>query len=267
MNEKSSRKNTQTPLARIPVAELIQTLRADLRLTFTTMSALTGIGASTLHGWAEGAKVEQVEAVFRLLARVPEAERNRLVKVTCPCMPSLAHPFLRRDRLLVSQLETLLRYEHGVTLVLGEQDYLRSFLATALAHSFAGRNPNRAMISGYDVHGSDWGVPLSGVTYLNFVNEPNGVEATIRKDGLRTAPMVFLNGVYSRVAAIHRDVQKLSDTCHILVTEREFSRRDLARFQGPKTVLTTSIDRSVTVDDDAARMLIRVTDASTSGAR
>src|ERR1019366_5956702 len=102
----------------------------------------------------------------------------------------------------------------------------------ALAHSFAANHPNRIVISGYDVHGPDWSVPIDGVNYLIVWTHTHGQEATFRNRTIQPAPMVFLNGIYSRAPGIRLEVQRLSRTCHVLIAERELPTREMARFDG-----------------------------------
>ena len=250
-------------LPQIATGELVQSIRGELKLTHESMGVLAGVGPTTVYNWSEGSAVDQVQALFRLLARLPRDARHRIVDKACPCMPSLVHPYIARDRLLTSFLQGLLRNERGVTLVVGESDDQRTFLATAIAHSFAAKRPNEIDVSGYDVHDATWCVPIDGVTYLNVWKRTNGSEAMLRNCRIQPAGLIFLNGLYSRVSEIRTKVQKLSATCHVLLSERVLPVRELAHFHGPKHIVTVSLDRRYAESlDDAARMLIDVREAS-----
>ena len=122
----------------------------------------------------------------------------------------------------------------ALTLVLGQSDYQRSFLAAALAHSFAAENPKQVSVSGYDIHDPNWLGPIDGVTYLHDSKRPNGHEAILQNRRVEPARMVFLNGLYSRVPRIRPDVQKLSASCHVLIADKDCPDRELASFEGPK---------------------------------
>jgi len=135
MKKKNSRLESKTPLPPIPVNELITKIKGELKLTYTAMAAISGPGYTTLQNWAEGSSADQIEALVRLLARIPEIPRHRILDSVFPVMPSLAHRYIARDRMLAAYLRDLLRNESGLTLMFGESDYQRSFLATALAHS------------------------------------------------------------------------------------------------------------------------------------
>jgi DNA-binding transcriptional regulator YiaG len=258
MKKKSDRIQPPSSNPHIPVDQLFQALRGQLRVTYETMAAWSGLTTTTLHNWSEGAPVEQVEALIQLLARVPVQARHDIFDKACPPMPSLAHPYIARDRMVVGYLDEVLRNRSGTTVVQSQSEYLRSFVATALAHSLAGQNPNRAVISGYDIHAANWFVPIDGVEYLNAWKQPNGLEAKLVARGFKPARMAFLNGVYSRAPGLRAQAQRLSATTHVVISDRSFPIRELEYFGGPKHVVTVSIDASADSQDDAFRMAINV---------
>ena len=257
MNKDSTIPSPTTPLAPVRVPELLRTLRRELGLNYRNMAKFAGVGATTLHDWTEGAPVDQIEALLRLLSRLPSAARNSALDATCPAMPSLNHVSIARDRLLTGYLRELLAITHGTTIVVGESEYLRTFVATALAHSFATLNPNQKNVSGYDVHAPTWFVPVDGVTYLNAWKRRNGQEL-ILGESVKPAKMFFLNGVYSRSTAVRPRAHSASKICHVVIAEQSMARSDFAHFETPKHLITVSVDRNTNSSDDLERMQIQI---------
>jgi hypothetical protein len=77
------------PLAPVRVAALITSIKGRLNVPYSTMERYAGPAYNTIQGWAAGTPAVQVQAVLRLLARLPASERHQLVDNACPCFPSL----------------------------------------------------------------------------------------------------------------------------------------------------------------------------------
>lgn len=168
-----------------------------------------------------------------------------------------------RNHVVAAYLERLLKQTSGVTFVVSESDYLRTFVAAALVHSFAAQRPNRTIVSGYDVHAAHGFVPIDGVTYLDVWKRPESIEAAFGERKLEPAAMVYLNDVYSKVPAVRANAQTLSAKAHVVIAERTMPARDLSRFSTPKHLIVVAADRHAReLGDDASAMTISLRDVA-----
>jgi hypothetical protein len=236
-------KNRRAPLglspahSKIELSQLVQNVRNHLGITFDAMAALGGVAHNTFWNWANGSKSEQIEALFRLLARLPEGLRQQLIDAACPTFPSLDHRSITRDRLVRADLLRLLEKTSGTTLVTSPSDYLRSFVATALAHTFAARKPNRILVSGYDIHGASPLVPVLGVSYLDIARTPNHLESLFRQLPIPRAPLVLLNAVASRHSGLLEEALRASVCAHVVMAEAAMDRKQWERFAEPRHIV------------------------------
>jgi transcriptional regulator with XRE-family HTH domain len=258
-------KNRRSPLglspahSKIELSQLVQNIRNHLGITFDAMAALGGVAHNTILNWANGSKSEQIEALFRLLARLPEGLRHHLVDEACPTFPSLDHRHIARDRIVRAELLRLLEKSSGATLVTSPSDYLRSFVATALAHTFATRKPNRILVSGYDIHDASPLVPVLGVRYLDVAQRPNHLESLFRQLPIPRAPLVLLNGVVFRHAELLEEALRASANSHVVMAEAAMDKKLWERFAEPRHVVRVSPCRDCpSHEDEAAHMKIDV---------
>jgi hypothetical protein len=187
---------------------------------------------------------------------------DRIIDAACPCFPSLEHPYIVRNRQIAAALADLLPQTSGVTFVLSESDYLRSFVASALVHSFAAQTPNRIVASGFDIHSPNWFVPVCGVIYLDVWKRLDSLEAAFRGHRLQTAPLILLNGLYSSLQSVRSEAQQLSATSHIIIADRNGTVRDPAQFSPPAHVIKVVTDRRYSESvDDAAYMAVDIREA------
>lgn len=246
----------ENQLARVSAEGLVRNIKKCLDVPFETLARYAGPSYSTLGNWAGGSHATQVEALLRLLARLPASDRHRLVDEACPVFPSLAHPYLARDRVVVSQLSGLLKKTRGVTLVQGDSAYLRAWLLTALGHSLGSASAGTARVAGLDLSEPDWCVPVAGVTYLNsHGSTPPRLDSSIFQE----VDLFLCQGAYDRWPGLRLEIQKATATTHVVVGEARFSPRELERFRPPRHVIRVGIDgRYAQRTDDAAYMLIRI---------
>jgi hypothetical protein len=262
------------PLAPVRVAALITSIKGRLNVPYSTLERYAGPAYNTIHGWAAGTPAVQVEAVLRLLARLPASERHQLVDNACPCFPSLSHPFLARDRLISAQLTRLLEQTHGTTLVAGSSDhsdYLTSFVATALGHSFAVERAKDGRIGGVDAHEVDWSVPVPGVAYIGLNPDAASIRAQAQRQQESHFTKFFLfNRVCARFPVLRAAAQSLSQRAHLVLAEPHPPGRILEGFAPPWHVVTVQLDRQQAErEDDAAHMLVQVREvaSATKGSR
>lgn len=108
-------------------------------------------------------------------------------------------------------------------MICGERDFMNTFVATAIAHSFALFPGNRGQTMGLDVHAPDWFVPVPGVTYLNNSIAPDRISAEVQKlwpafTSCRSG-VVLLNGTWAAVPDLKLKTIELAKTCHVIVTD------------------------------------------------
>ena len=247
-------------LGPIAVSTLMNGIKARLNVSYGMLERYCGRAYNTLEGWAVGTGAHQIEGLLRLLARLPVAQRHQLVDAACPCFPSLAHPFLARDRLLAAQLDRLLDQPKGTTFVTGDSDYVTSFVATALGHSFSIGKAKGGSIAGLDAHVISWFIPVPGVSYVGSAPHRDLIQAqTQREAQWEKSGLLLLNRVCSRYPEIEAAAQRASDHTHVVVVEARLPVRGLARFAQPRKVISVGLDRGHPQrEDDAAQMLIAV---------
>jgi len=256
-------------LVRIDVSTLMQGIKARLGVSYGMLERYSGRAYNTLEGWTVGTGAHQIEGLLRLLARLPAAQRHQLIDAACPCFPSLAHPFLARDRLLAAHLDTLLDQPKGTTLVIGESDYLTSFVGTALGHSFTLGKAKDGSIAGLDSHVANWFIPVPGVSYVGPAPQPDLIQAQTKREAQwQKSGLLLLNQVCSRYPEIEAAAQRASDHTHVVVVEARLPVRNLGRFAQPLTVITVGLDRRhAQREDDASQILVAVQQRDGSAAQ
>ena len=247
-------------LGPIALSTLMQGIKARLNVTYPLLQRYSGRAYNTLEEWTIGKGAHQIEGLLRLLARLPAAQRHQLIDAACPCFPSLAHPFLARDRLLAAQLDRLLDQPKGTTFVTGESDYLTSFVGTALGHSFTIGKAKDGSMAGVDAHEISWFIPVPGVSYVGSAPHRDLIQAqTQREAQWEKSGLLLLNRVCSRYPEIEAAAQAASDHTHVVVVEARLPVRGLGRFAQPRKVISVGLDRGHPQrEDDAAQMLIAI---------
>jgi transcriptional regulator with XRE-family HTH domain len=143
------------------------------------------VSQGTVINWLTGeTELHQVEALLRILERLPEPTRHELLNRFLRCYPAMEADRLGHDPTSVSRLRKLLEERNGLTLITGGSDGSRTFLVTALGHAFQQLLSREGMIAGIDIHLPDWFVLVLGVSYLGF---PCG-SRRVREEALRLWP-------------------------------------------------------------------------------
>jgi hypothetical protein len=71
--------HSKPELATIDVTGLMKRMKSELDATYMTLERYSGVAFNTLQGWAAGERATQIQALFRLLARVPVQTRHRII--------------------------------------------------------------------------------------------------------------------------------------------------------------------------------------------
>ena len=193
-------------------------------LTFEDWGQLVSRPGNTLSSWCTDGQAYQVQALLASLERLPEPERHQLIEDACRPYPTLHHRRFAHDFVAVSNLASLLSQSCGFTAIQGGQDHLRTFLLTALGHSFHEFGAGGAAVSGLDVHRPDTFVPVVGVRYLH---NPLASTETMRQilqawPTIRNAGsgLILLNGVWSRTPELQPQVVDLARRAHVIVADQ-----------------------------------------------
>jgi hypothetical protein len=214
------------PLDRIK--KLLLALKVSLGrgspMSFEDWSQFVGRPGNTLSSWCADGQAYQVQALLASLERLPESERHHLIDEACRLHPTLLHRRLAHDFLAVSSLAALLLQRSGLTAIQGGLDHARTFLATALGHSFHEFGASGVLVTGIDVHRPDTFVPVVGVSYLFESLHPTKIADQIRQawPAVRGAKarLVLLNGVWSKTRDLHREIIDLARRAHVIVADQ-----------------------------------------------
>jgi len=138
--------------------KLLLTLTTGRPIGAAELSQLTGRPEGTMENWLEGEPMQQVESIFRLLERLPLRQQHEWWQAGSRLHPSLCHPRLAHDPLVVRQLQALIAQPHGLTVIHGDTAFHRAFLLMALGNSAWLEGPR--VVTGIDRHGlADWATP------------------------------------------------------------------------------------------------------------
>ena len=202
--------------------------------TFAEMEKWTGVPENTIRGWFAGQGNPAAEFVVALLERTPAKVRSEIIDEFCRDYPTLDHPRLSGDRAILSRLKTLIGQPRGFTFIQAQNEEVRTFLISALAHSFWTLVMPPRRVLGLDVHAADWFVPVPGVNYLNNILPPDELRRAARPvwPSVRNGetPLVIFNGLWSALPELQEKICAFAERCHVLVTDE--SRFDVERRAG-----------------------------------
>jgi hypothetical protein len=192
-------------------------------LSFEDWGRWVGRPANTLASWCGDGQAYQMQALLASLERLPESERHLMLDAACRLYPTLHHRRLAHDFVAVSSLAALLRQPCGLTAVQGGLDHARTFLLTAMGHSFHEFGPSGALVAGIDSHRPDTFVPVGGLSYLNNPLTPTEIARqtlqawpTVRS---ATDGLVLLNGVWSKAPELQPQIADLARRAHVVVPD------------------------------------------------
>lgn len=181
-----------------------------------------GIVPGTLINWTTKAtELHQIEAMMRLLERLPDGTRRGLLERFLRLHPTIESSRFAQEPGTVSRLRTLVRQSDGLTFIMGGTDDARTFVITALGHSFQRLYNREGAISGIDVHATDWFVPVFGVAYMAFAAERSKLLDKIMGAWPRPdhAAALLLNGVWSLLPEKQKEILGWSAHHHVFVAD------------------------------------------------
>jgi hypothetical protein len=242
---------------------LMRTIKAELEgfqgrtLSFEELASYTGEAASTLFDKLHRPHQPQVESVIRLLERLPEENRSRLLESVCRCYPTLCHPRIAHDPVQVSNMKSLLRQRTGFTVLQGRAAGDRAFVFTALGHENDRFGPERRTVGGIDIGRPDWFVEVTGLTYTGDILAKDQLAEAIRQAWTELSAvddcLVLLNGVWSQVPDLRQQIIQRATNCHVVVADE--SRLGREEF-GARLPCPLNVVHIVTEPDTRIRLKI-----------
>jgi hypothetical protein len=239
------------------VRSLMRGIKAELECLHGRRIPLDELGyyvdrsASTVFDKFEKPRQPQVEALLRLLERLPEATRSRLLNQVCRCFPTLDHARIAHDPAQVSHLKSLLLQPNGFSMLQGGNDGARTFVLCALAHTCLMLEPVHAQVCGLDTHLPDWFVPVPGVNYAPNLLHPERLRAWISTQwpAIRSArgKLMLLNGVWSAAPELHDEIARLAQRCHVVVANGERPEKLLCWPAVPNHILRVSLEHDPSI--------------------
>lgn len=230
----------------------------DLLGSYRDLKRITGVEISTLESWCISAPLDQVRTLLRLLSAIPDRHRQALIDSATLSLPRLDHHFLTGDQMTSSALRRIAAKEYGMTIVESESEYLRTFLATAIAHS---ASRLKRAVYGFDIHRPDWFAPVEGVNYLAIAENHSRIRQTAQLK-LNAPPgthVVFLNGLWAHMEEQRRsEILRFTEKYHLILCDRP---RAFARgtATGNTHVLTVTRNPVLPIGaDDAQQMRITI---------
>lgn len=209
---------------------------------FPRLARLIGEKTNLTHYWFKVLPHPHVIAFLSFLEHLPEPKRRALLNQCCRELPRTDHVRLAHDPIAVSNLEGVLKKQAGITWIQGGTDFYRTFVLTALGHSFPQICGEHATVTGIDVHQPRKWVPVEGMSYLNEPLPVEKVRSTILKiwPSIRsgTAQLVLLNGVWAVAPQIHHEIVDLAASHHVVLTDAKMPERWLFASTVPTHVIT-----------------------------
>jgi len=192
-------------------------------LKLDRLSTMIGIPVSTSHDWFCVSKLSQVSALLCMIERLPEDAWCQVIRSGLRDFPSLRHSRLAWDYDNVARLEALTQAKNGITVIRGGSDAERTFVITALGHSFQLLDPLQRMIMGIDVHEPRNFVPLESVLYIRELVAHARLQEivldqwpTIRN---AKAPCLVFNGIASAVPNLIPSILELAERRHVILAD------------------------------------------------
>lgn len=196
---------------------------------FSRLGRLIGENTNLTHYWFKVLPHHHVIGFLSLLEHLPEAKRIALLNQYCRELPRLDHPRLAHDLVAVSNLENVLRRKSGITWIQGGTDFHRTFVLTALGHSYTQFCGEAATVNGIDVHEPRKWVPVEGISYMTEplrIEKARLVAAAIWPSIVSgKAQLVLLNGVWSIAPQIHEEVLSMAALRHVVLTAAKIPER------------------------------------------
>jgi len=208
---------------------MMRAIKAELEvfqgrpLSFEQLASYTGQAASTVFDKLYRTHQPQVESLVRLLERLPQESRRRLVESVCRCYPTFCHPRIAHDPVQVSNLKSLLRQRTGFTVLQGASAGDRTFVFTAIGHENDRLRPERRIVCGVDVGRADWFVEVADLTYTGNILAKDQLVKALRQAWTELPEMadglLLLNGVWGHLPGLREEILERAMNCHVVVAD------------------------------------------------
>jgi hypothetical protein len=229
-NHKSgSNDSFQRPVFQKSGPQLFEGLRIALtesfgfQPTFERLAKILNENVSTVHHWFTSQPHTHLVAFLALMERLSERKRHDLLHEYCRELPSLDNPRIAQDLLAVSGLEKILGKKNGLTWICGGSEFHRTFLLTALGHSFPAVAGPQAGLCGLDIHEPVKWVPLENVVYFKELVRHTRLREAIHQEWpqIRSTPadLVLLNSIWSLVPDLEGQILDMTGTHHLVVAD------------------------------------------------
>jgi len=232
MKRKMSKKGfgdlVRAPAYPLTGPQLFQQLRAALGETigfpptFPYLGELIGENAKVTFYWFSVMPQTQLIAFLSVLERLPESKRWAVMNKWCRELPSFDNPRLSHDPLSVSNLEQLLAQRCGLTWIQEGTEFQRTFIITALGHSYSRVTTGRQTAAGMDLHEPRRWVPIEGVAYFREPLPAARLTRAIMEawPAVRSSKskLLLLNGIWSAAPELRDEIMKEASRRHVIVT-------------------------------------------------
>jgi len=188
---------------------------------------LIGRSESTTSHWFGVSSQPHLVSFFCLLEQLPPLERYRVVDSLCRVLPLFDHPRLQHNPVAATTMKNILPQTTGLTLLVGGTDEQRTFLITALGHTFRRIDRRHRNVAGIDLHDPSWFVPVETMLYLKGPSDPVHVGGLVRRiwpEILGTKkPIILLNGIWSALPEVRNDILSLAARRHVIVADQQIT--------------------------------------------
>jgi hypothetical protein len=193
------------------------------KLTLERLGQILGKATSTAGYWFEISNHPPALGLVCLLERLSAENQQRFVRSVCRPLPTVLHPNVARSPRTVADLLETLKNPCGISLVRGGNEASRSYLLSALGHTFSQLYPRQQTAVGIDLCPPDKFVPVETVRYLR---------AALSRDQLLLAitelwpqiqraasPLVLLNGVWSAAPELHPEIVECAKLRNVILAD------------------------------------------------
>jgi hypothetical protein len=209
--------------------ELLGELRTRLsrkmghRLTTEQIARLIGQPVSTTHFWLTSYKHPHLLGFLALLEYLSPGERETFLGAFCRILPTLGDPRILGAPRDLALLLKLVRQREGLTVITGAGDRERTFVLTAIGHSYCPLFVNRRYPAGIDLHSPTRFVPVPAVKYLAETASLTRTRELILdawpKVLTSEASLLLFNRLWSRIPVIRADLLRLARRKHVVLAD------------------------------------------------
>lgn len=217
---------------------------------YERLGQLIGKPKSTAYHWFDLFDHPHVLAFMCLIERLSPEQRQVFIESHCRALPSLEHPSIGHAPGKVGMLSELLLQTRGLTLIVGGADTMRTFLVTALAHTYRRIRMKAKDPLGIDLHRPFDFVPAESLTYCAPGDALGAKELTERLlPRLLTSKerLLIFNGVWSTLPEVRHDLLRCCGRNHVVLVEAGFPnlRALQSTVSAPLTLVTVSAAKRI----------------------